>query len=129
MAAVRGSARARNWMVTATLNTERKRGVTDEVYLERVVEAIDIDDLRFVQFQREQGEGENGYIHLQGMVCFARKKRLSSVVNMHMFGVSVNVHCMIMRGTLQQAAAYTSKDETRIGLVTHSHGKRGSTDG
>lgn len=120
--AVRGSARSRNWVFTVQLGNERLVAVSDETYLERVVEWCDADDLRFVQFQREQGE--NGNVHLQGMIVFAKKKRLSSLVAMHMFGLALRPHWEIMRSPLKTNVAYTSKEETRMeGHLPISHGK------
>jgi len=61
----------------------------------------------FGQHQLEQGE--NGTSHLQGVCYFSDPKTLAAVKKLH-----PRAHWEVMRGTADQALAYTSKEDTRI---------------
>lgn len=61
----------------------------------------------FGQHQLEQGK--NGTPHLQGVCYFEQPKTLAAVKKVH-----ATAHWEVMRGTQQEALAYTSKEDTRI---------------
>lgn len=65
-------------------------------------------DLEFSAWQLE--EGESGTPHIQGLVIFSKRMRLTGVRE-----ILGNAHWEGMRGSLKQALAYVHKEETRIG--------------
>lgn len=66
-----------------------------------------VDDLRWVIWQLEQGE--NGTYHFQGHAQFSATKRLAAVKRW-----LPRAHWEPRRGTAEQANAYASKQDTRI---------------
>lgn len=68
------------------------------------------DSFRPGSFGQHQLEmGDNGVPHLQGVCHFDQPKTLAGVKKIH-----GRAHWEVMRGSLKQALAYTSKEETRI---------------
>lgn len=61
---------------------------------------------KFFIYQREVGR--NGTKHLQGVICFENARAFSAVAR-----AIRGWHIEIMRGTIEQAIAYATKEETR----------------
>lgn len=93
------TSRARNWVFTDNQPDDDKR----EAYLSLVP-----DTARYICFQREAGDG-TGHQHFQGMVCFTTQKSLTQVK-----ALFPGCHLEVMRGTVDQAKTYCTKDDTRI---------------
>lgn len=64
--------------------------------------------VRFLIYQKEQGE--KGTKHLQGYVQFEKQKQLVSVKKVHS-----TAHWEVRQGTHEEAVAYCTKKDTRIG--------------
>lgn len=78
-----------------------------------------LPDLRFCVHQLEQGEG--GTYHWQGYAEFLKPKRLAALRQW-----IEGAHWELRRGTGEQAAAYCTKEETRIaGPWLHGHQSTG----
>lgn len=98
--AVLSRSRHRSWVFT--LNNY---GEPDLVALRGLVAA---GSAVYVCFQPEVGA--NGTPHLQGVVCFANPRELGGVKRL---GGLARAHLEPMRGSIDQAVAYCSKDDTR----------------
>lgn len=70
---------------------------------------LELDALKFVIFQKEKCP-KSGREHLQGFLQLKKKKRLTGVKKL----VGQKVHLEPRRGTPQEAAAYCSKEESRL---------------
>jgi len=57
--------------------------------------------------------GEQGTKHIQGYICFEKKKRFSQVKKLFKDKFNVMVHIEMRKGTHQQAKDYCSKEDTR----------------
>lgn len=90
----------RNWVFTYNNPTYEP-----EAFLELVQST---SAFRFVAFQEEVGA--SGTRHFQGVLSFSRQKRLQTVKNQ----LGVELHLEIMRGTMEQAYAYATKEDTRV---------------
>lgn len=62
---------------------------------------------KYLVYQKERGA--EGTEHLQGLVCFSILKSLSQVRSL-----LPRAHLEIMRGSLQQAIDYATKEDTRV---------------
>jgi len=60
----------------------------------------------FYVFQREQGA--NGTVHLQGIISFPNPRTIGGV------GRGFPMHIEFMRGTIEEAVAYCTKEDTRV---------------
>jgi len=104
--------RAKNWVFTVNNYTEAD------------VALLQTCECAFIHFQAERGE--SGTPHLQGVICFKAPIRAQTV----------RKRCcprgvfLIMRGTIDQALAYASKEETREpnGIV-HTRGNKPAGQG
>jgi hypothetical protein len=70
--------------------------------------ALQEGDHQYAVWQTERGD--SGTTHLQGLICFKSRERLTSL--RRRFGPW---HFELMRGTLLQAEAYCTKDDSRVG--------------
>lgn len=61
------------------------------------------------QFQEEEGSS-NGRRHLQGFLTFKKKARPMSVFK----DIDSTIHWELMKGSIEQNMAYTSKDSTKV---------------
>lgn len=93
------SGQARNWMFTINNPSE-----SDDVFLERTKTW---PRLRFVTFQREQGE--QGTPHFQGYVEFTGTYRLEALKRL-----DPKAHWEQRRGSQKQAVEYCNKADTRL---------------
>lgn len=83
------------------------------------IEKLGSIDVQYIVYQRERGA--SGTEHLQGLLCFAGKQRLSGLrKRLGPF------HFEVMRGSLEQAEAYCTKEDTRVGDIGTSVYRRGS---
>lgn len=97
----------RSWLLT--INNPVEKGFIDDDTLKKYIE--DISGIKYAIFQLEKGEKE-GTEHYQLFLNFNFGKRFSSVKKL--FPTS---HIEKMKGTKEQARAYCSKEESRIGQV------------
>lgn len=93
------SGRSRNWCWTLNNYTP------DEIAR---IERDAAPAAKYVVYQPEVGE--NGTKHLQGFVSFENPRALAGVKRL--FGTE-RIHLEVMRGTIDQACAYCTKDDTR----------------
>ncbi len=73
------------------------------VKLQRCFEKSGVE---YMTYQRETGE--KGTKHLQGYICFFKKKKKSTIINL-----LIGAHVYSRRGTHSQAKAYCQKEKTR----------------
>lgn len=105
--------RGKNWVFTLNNPSDDEQ--------QRIVDLSESRDLQYLVFGRETGE--NGTYHLQGFICYKRRKTLRVVKD----SISPRVHVELMRGTAVQAAEYCKKDgdyEEYGELPVTSQGKR-----
>lgn len=101
---------AKNWVFTLNNPT-----AAEVIHLQGI-------DVLYLVFQREIAE--SGTPHLQGMFCFSKRTTLASVRRVLSFanGDGTEVSCRyfldVMRGTIKEAEAYCTKEETRDPLGT-----------
>ena len=87
---------------------------------ERVVLVVE-----YLAFQPERGA--TGTPHLQGVVVFKNPRTLSGVASLFANGGPKLVHFEVMRGTIDQAVDYCSKEDSRdpaAGFIFEEHGVR-----
>ena len=93
-----GRNQAKRWVFTCNNPTEADRKICSEVACE------------FIVCQTECGT--NGTVHLQGLVCV--RKRCSLIGMRRLFGGVCRFHFEIMRGTVEEAEKYCTKEESRV---------------
>lgn len=111
-------ARFRHLVFTLQLRPGAMVDVTDEQYANQIEQAGG-DTIKYCIFQREVAP-TTGQVHLQGYICFTKKMRRSTFVNLHVFQRET---CWFeaARGTLKQCEEYCSKDDSRCpGHTTQS---------
>lgn len=91
--------RAKNWCFT----------INNPIHPADKGKLLEGDAYVYISFQLE--EGKDGTRHYQGIVCFEKQVRLTQVKAVK--GLK-RAHLEVMRGTLDQAEAYVSKDDTRV---------------
>lgn len=86
------------------------------VFTEHDVENQDLtkwavnEAVQFIQYQLEEAP-DTGKEHFQGMLLLKTRHRIGQLKKMF----SPTAHWEVMKGTVSQSLAYTSKEETRIG--------------
>lgn len=98
---------SRSWVLT--INNPKEQGFNSDDELKLYVE--NISGIKYSIFQLEKGEKE-GTEHYQMFLNFNFGKRFSSVKKLF-----PKAHIEKMKGSKEQARAYCSKTETRIGQV------------
>ena len=95
-----GNSRHRNWVFTLNNYTRQELEKLREVFCPG-------GPFTYVAFQGEIGE--NGTKHLQGVICRKNPGNLQALRSK----VSNRAHFEVMRGTIEQAVTYCSKEDTR----------------
>lgn len=90
------SSQGRNWVFTIN-------NPTDDDYAR-----LDSAVCQYLVYQTERGE--SGTVHIQGLACFEKRTRLNQVRRT----LGERGHYEIMRGTIAQAEAYCTKEESRL---------------
>ncbi len=87
--------------------------IPDSTYLSRFEEFC--PDARYCVFQREVGFA-TGNIHLQGFLYFDNKKSINQLVDMHMFGLAINVSFRVMapKSSIKANVVYCTKDDDGV---------------
>ncbi len=98
-------ASARDWLVTL-----RKQDCPDAGRLQQIFASLHVVS---AVFQMEQGE-KSGYQHWQIFVRFKNQKRFKTLKNQLSAAGLATAHIEPRRGSVAQAVAYCSKEETRL---------------
>jgi len=109
--------RSRNWVFTLNNYTDADRA--------RIGESL-ATQAQYVCYQPERGA--EGTPHLQGCVIFENPRALAGVKRL----ISDRVHLEVMRGTVAEATAYCTKEDTRdagAGFGITEHGTKPDNPG